>query len=523
MSKPLKYAFGFGVRGDSMAKDAGKPVAVAKRRAKAVLKPREAKPAAQTVSEPHTVDPEKLEIWRSLPEDQRNALREREAARLFARAAQAHRDGNLIDAIKTYGKSLLLNPKQPDVYNNMGVALRAEGKLEAAVACYRRALVLKPNNAGVYSNMGNALRELGRLEIAQASHQQAVRLSPNSPEAYYNLGLVLRDLGQPDAALSCFDKALSLDENHVDCQWDRALTLLEMGRLKEGFAAYESRWNLARSPARTFDKPLWDGADLKGKSILIHHEQGFGDMIQFARYLPMIKARGGQVVVEVQPELARLMGSVEGVSKVFNRGQTPPKFDCYVPMMSLPHIFGTDIETIPADVPYVASIDPNAVQLPPAWGRIKRVGIAWAGRATHRNDKNRSAGFRHFIEILGLPGMSVFSLQKGDAADDITTFGCDGLVTDLGGRLRDFSDTAAVIAQLDLVITVDTALAHLAGAMGKPVWVAVPFAPDWRWMRCRDTSPWYPSMRLFRQQRHGAWDGVFAEIRRALGTEIADN
>lgn len=514
-----------------MAKQATKSTAPRKRRAKAVLKPRESATDAagmadagpvQAAQGAHTIDPEKLELWRSLPEDQRNALREREAARLFARAAELHRTGQLEEAVATYGKSLLLNPRQPDVYNNMGVALRNQGKLDAAIACYRRSLVLKQNNSGVYSNMGNALRELGRLEVALASHQQAVRLQPRSPEAYYNLGLVLRDLGQTDAALSCMDKALALNPDHADCQWDRALTLLEMGRLKEGFEAYESRWKLDRSPPRVFDKPMWDGSDLKGKTVLVHHEQGFGDMIQFARYLPMIVARGGRVVVEVQPELARLMGSVDGIAQVFNRGQTPPKFDCYIPMMSLPRIFGTDLDSVPADVPYVAPLDRNAVQLPPTLGRIKRVGIAWAGRATHRNDKNRSAGFRHFIEILGLPGLSVFSLQKGDPVKDIAEFGCANLVTDLSERIRDFSDSASVVSQLDLVITVDTALAHLAGAMGKPVWVAVPFVPDWRWLRDRDTSPWYPSMRLFRQRRQGAWDGVFQDIRRALRDEIAE-
>lgn len=503
-----------------------------KRRAKAVLKPRakvtpakssENKPEKQpTVSKPHTVDPEKLEIWRSLPEAERTALREREAMRMFQRAATSHRAGEMDAAVDAYGKSLLLNPKQPDVYNNMGVALRSQGKLEASIACYRRALVLKPNNAGVYSNMGNALREIGRLETSMASHQQAVKLSPKSTEAYYNLGLVLRDLGQTDAALSCFDRALELDETHVDCQWDRALTLLEMGNLKVGLEAYEWRWKLDRSPPRTFDVPMWDGSKLNGKTVLVHHEQGFGDMIQFARYLPMIKERGGQVVVEIQPELASVFGTVKGVSKIFNRGQTPPKHDFYIPMMSLAHIFGTELKTIPAKVPYISAPDANAVQLPTSLGKIKRVGIAWAGRPTHRNDRNRSAGFKHFIEILGLPGMSVFSLQKGPASQDISNFGCDALVTNLSGRINDFADTAAILSQLDLVITVDTALAHMAGAMGIPTWVAVPFAPDWRWMRGKETSPWYPSMRLFRQKRHGAWEGVFADIRRALRDDIAE-
>ena len=395
-----------------------KAAAKPKRRAKAVLKPRpKAAPERvqekqPTVSKPHTVDPEKLEIWRSLPEAERNALREREAIRMFQRAAASHRTGDMDDAIDAYSKSLLLNPKQPDVYNNMGVALRSQGKLEAAIACYRRSLVLKPNNAGVYSNMGNALRENGRLETAMASHQQAVKLSPKSTEAYYNLGLVLRDLGQTDAALSCFDRALELDETHVDCQWDRALTLLEMGNLKAGFEAYECRWKLDRSPPRVFNVPMWDGSDLNGKTVLVHHEQGFGDMIQFARYLPMIKERGGQVVVEIQPELARVFGTVKGVDKIYNRDQKPPKHDFYIPMMSLAHIFGTDAKSIPAKVPYISAPDTNAVQLPPSLGKIKRVGIAWAGRPTHRNDRNRSAGFKHFIEILGTRDVCIFVTKR---------------------------------------------------------------------------------------------------------------
>ena len=320
--------------------------------------------------------------------------------------------------------------------------------------------------------------------------------------------------------MSCFNKALSLNPDHADCQWDRALTLLEDGKLKDGFEAYESRWNLDRNPRRDLGKPLWDGRELKGKTVLVTHEQGFGDMIQFARYLPMVKARGGTVIVEVQPELARLMSTVAGVDRAINRGQPLPEFDFYLPMMSLAHVFETDAGSIPADVPYLAAPDPQAVQLPANLGSMKRIGIAWAGRPTHRNDRNRSTGFRHFIELLGLPGVSMFSLQKGPASSEIAELGCESLVTDLGGRLKDFADTAAVVSQLDLIVTVDTALAHLAGALGKPVWIALPFAPDWRWMRGRSDSPWYPSARLFRQKRPGAWEGVFGDIRRALRDEI---
>jgi len=476
-----------------------------------------------TTPERPQVDPAALEAWRSMPEEQRAALREREAMRAFQAAAEHHRARRLDDAVKGYGKALMLNPRIPDVYNNLGVALRAQGKLEASIACYRRALALRPNNSGVYSNMGNALRELGRLEVAKASHQQAVKLAPTSPEAFYNLGLVLRDLGESDAAMSCFDRTLALNPDHVDCHWDRSLALLQKGELKDGFDEYEWRWKLERSPPRDYEQPEWDGGDFKGKTLLVHQEQGFGDMIQFARFLPMVKAKGGTVVVEAQPELASLFSTLDGVDKVVDKGAELPAFDLYVPMLSLGRVLGIDLDSIPADMPYMRPPELHPVQLPASLGRIKKVGISWAGKPTHQNDRNRSCPFNHFVDLLGLAGMTVFSLQKGPRVAEVAEAGAEALVTDIGTRLGDFADTAAVIEQLDLIITVDTALAHLAGALGKPVWVVLPYSPDWRWMLSRRDSPWYPSMRLFRQRRFGAWGPVFVDIRRALRDDFLGN
>jgi len=477
-------------------------------------------PDAVPALSPGSPTPEQIAVWKSLPSDQKTALREREAARVFGLAVEHHQKGNLAEAVENYGKSLLLNPKVADAYNNMGVALRALGKLEAAVACYRRCLVLRPNNAGANSNLGNALRELGRLQLSVAAHQQAIKLTPESPESYYNLGLVLRDLGQVTQALAAFERTLGYNPDHADCRWDRALTLLLRGDFLPGFEEYDWRWKLDRSPPRGFTEPEWDGSDLKGKTLLIHQEQGFGDMIQFARYIPMAKARGGTVVLEVQPELSRLFSTLPGVDKVVNRGSPLPKFDFFIPMMSLAKVFATTKETVPVDIPYLTPPDMHAVQLPASLERQRQIGIVWAGKPTHQNDKNRSCRFTDFIELLGVPGVTVYSLQKGPREADITENGCSALVLNLGNRLDDFADTAAVIQQLDMVITVDTSVAHLAGALGKPVWVLVPFAPDWRWMTETDTSPWYPTMRLFRQKKYGEWDSVFVEVRRALREEL---
>lgn len=443
-------------------------------------------------------------------------LREREAVRVFAVASDFHRRGRLDEAIRGYARALSLNPRLADAYNNIGVALRTQGKLEAAIACYQRSLVLRPNTSSTYSNLGNALRELGRLEAAAASMQQAIRLAPDGPEPLYNLGLVLRDMGQDEKALTCFETVLKMRPDHVECHWDRALLLLLRGDFPRGFEEYEWRWKLKRSPPRGFRQPVWDGRPFQGKTVLLHQEQGFGDMIQFARYIPIVKKLGGRVMVECQGEIARLVATVEGIDQVIVRGSPLPPFDMYAPMLSLPRILKTTKEAIPAAVPYVKPPELSTIPLPVGGQQQLRIGISWAGRPTHRNDRNRSCGIEHFVELMGMPGTVFFSLQKGDRAQDLRDKASEALVMDVGRRLEDFADTASVVQQLDLVITVDTALAHLAGALGKPAWVAIPFVGDWRWMREGETTPWYPSMRLFRQKTRGDWNSTFNEMRRAL-------
>ena len=442
--------------------------------------------------------------------------REREAVRLFALAAEQHRQGLLDEAVRGYARALALNPRIADAYNNLGVALRAQGKFGAAVACYRRSLALRPDNAGVYSNMGNALREMGRLEAAAKSHQRAVKLSPGSAETIYNLGLVMRDDGRAEEALVFFEKAMSIRPDYPDCRWDRALNMLQRGNYEEGFAEYEWRWKLDRSPPRGYSKPLWDGSDLGRRTILIHQEQGFGDMIQFIRFIPLVKERGGTIIIECQPELLRLFSSVPGVDRVVPKGRPLPKFDVFAPMLSLPRILGTTEKNIPRLVPYLTAPELHSVHLPMTPGIRMRIGLSWAGKPTHRNDHNRSCSLDDFMDLLGLEGLAFFSLQKGEAAGQLSANGCEALITDVGNRFEDFAGTAAALMQLDLVITVDTAIAHLAGALGRPVWVVIPYAPDWRWLSDRTDSPWYPTMRLFRQEKPQDWETVFANLKTAL-------
>ncbi|HJO74212.1 MAG TPA: tetratricopeptide repeat protein [Rhodospirillales bacterium] len=498
-----------------------------KRTISATMKPVVGTPAAAPAPQTPTAAPapqpptaEQVATWQALEPDQKLALREREAVRMFGQGLEHHRRGETEDTARIYSQALILNPNFPDIYNNLGVALRTLGKLEASAACYQRSLALNPNNGGSYTNLGNVLRALGRLDVAAASHRRAVELTPESADSHYNLGLALRDLGDTDEALQCFAKTLELTPDHPGSHWDRSLALLQKGDLKGGFEEYEWRWKQTSNPPRGFQQPEWDGAELKGKTILLHQEQGFGDMIQFARYIPMVKERGGTIIVEAQPQLSRLFSTIDGVGQVVNRGSDLPKFDVYAPMMSLARIFGTTLDTVPAAVPYLKPPDQHAQQLPATMSKKLKVGIAWAGRPTHKNDANRSCSFSHFTELMGLADITFYSLQIGPSVGDIAAQGCEAFVTELGSKMNDFADTAAVVQQLDLVITVDTAVAHLAGALGKPVWVAAPYPGDWRWMLEREDSPWYPTLRLFRQPAPGDWKTVFENLRRSL-TELA--
>jgi tetratricopeptide (TPR) repeat protein len=444
-----------------------------------------------------------------------------DAALLLRTANAAHKAGRLEDAIAAYVEALALSPGLKGPYNNIGAAFYVLGRYEAAAAWYREALARGDDNA--QGNLGEAYRRLGRFTEAEALQRTVLATAPGDLNGHFCLAQTLRDSGYLEEALAEFETVLGLQADHVAAAWNRALLLLQLGRYAEGFEAYETRFRRAETPPRALAVPRWQGEPLEGRTILLYDEQGFGDVMQFARFVPEVAARGGRIVLECKALLVRLLQSLEGAPVVVARGQALPAHDLAAPLLSVPGLLRTTLETLPAPRRYLASPAGLAERMAPivrrAPGTLK-VGIVWAGRPLEPQDAVRSAGLLHFAELAGLPGVALFSLQVGPRAANIVALGLKGLITDLSPVLKDFAATAAVIDNLDLVITIDSAVAHLAGALGKPVWLALAFTGDWRYLARRSDSPWYPSMRLFRQARFGDWEGTFRNIATAL--EVRD-
>ncbi len=439
----------------------------------------------------------------------------------FELGRRAQLAGRLDEAITRYRAVLKRAPEHGGALNNLGVALKVLNRFAPAVACYHRALAAKPDDVGLLTNLGNALRGLGRFEEAEAALERALALSPDSVDALNNLSLTRKGARRFHEAIEGLTEVIRRRPDDAEAHLDLALALLQIGELERGFREYEWRWRTKELPSRGFTQPVWDGTPLDGKTILLHAEQGFGDALQFVRYVPLVAARGGRVVLECLGGLEKLMQSVEGLTMIVTKGAALPPFDVQAPLLSLPHLFGTTLATIPAPARYVSAPSDfvqrfrTRLRAPP--GMLK-IGVVWAGKPSHKNDHNRSAGFAHFVDLLGYGGARWYSLQVGPRAADISAFDCQGLIDDLAPELDDFATTAAAIENLDLVITVDTSVAHLAGALGKPIWLMLAFGGEWRYPEGREDSPWYPSMRLFQQARFGDWDGVFRRVRQALET-----
>lgn len=433
----------------------------------------------------------------------------------LAKAVEAHRGNRLDEAVVLYTQVLRAAPYVLDAYNNLGVALRTQKRPEAAIACYRRAIAIDSRHAASYSNLGNAFRDLARYEEAVAAHRQAWALNPDGRDTMYNLALALRDLGAMDESLALMEKILIDHPDHHECRWDRAISYLQMGDYARGLPEYESRWNLKRSPPRQVPRPRWDGSPLGERTLFLHQEQGFGDMLQFARFVaPSKKQFGGRMILECPKPLLRLFGSVEGLDGVVPTGQMPADTDVHLPLLELPALLGVTLDHLPGPVPYLAPPPNHPFRMPEAPPGTRRIGVVWAGKLTPRD---RSCPLTKMVELTGFPGTAFYSLQLGERAADLGRHACPALITDLGPLLRDFADTAAVMSQLDLIITIDSAAAHLAGALGRPCWVLLLYASDWRWLMNRDDSPWYPTLRLFRQGRVNHWDDVFERVGEALG------
>jgi Flp pilus assembly protein TadD len=429
--------------------------------------------------------------------------------------------GRLDEAVASYRRAIELRPDHPEANNSLGNALGERGQLDEAVVCYHRAIELRPHYAEAYYNLGITLKEQGKLDGAIAAYRNAIQLRPNYQEAYYNQGNALRDQRRLDDAVASYRQAIGLIPDFPDAHHNCALALLALGDLQAGWAEFEWRWRTSEFIAsrRDFAQPRWRGEASEGQTLLIHAEQGFGDTIQFCRYGPLAATRGVRVIMEVQKPLVRLLRGLKGVDLVIGRGDELPRFDLHCPMLSMPMAFGTIVSTIPAADAYLrADVGRSAAwreRLATMAIQGTRVGLVWAGKPSNMADPRRSIAVDRMAPLFGLSGVRLFSLQKDGPKPP-----AELPLIDVMDEMNDFADTAALIANLDLVISVDTAVAHLAAALGKPVWLLDRFDACWRWLVGRRDSPWYPGLSIYRQPRPDDWDAVLAEVVRDLSNVV---
>ncbi len=427
--------------------------------------------------------------------------------------------GDFDRAKEYFQKCLAIDPSIPEAHNNLGAcSLKLHDPL-VALNHANRAIELNPDYAEAWSNRGNAFNDLKRHDEALASHERSIELNPDYAEAWSNRGNAFNDLRRHEEALASYDRSIELKPDYAKAHWNKSLVLLRCGFFEEGWKLYEWRWQLDSSTSlrRDFIQPLWRGEQpIAGRTILLHAEQGLGDTIQFYRYVKLVALRGAKVIVEVQKPLVGIFKTLGGSITVVAKGDVLPKFDYHCPLLSLPLAFKTDLNSISADIPYLCPDNKKLQEWSIKVGLKKqiRIGIVWGGSREHKNDKNRSICALAMSKLL-TDNFEWFSLQK-EYRDGDRQMLERSKVYDYSNVLLDFSDTAALLSQLDLVISVDTSVAHLAGAMGKPTWVMLPYIPDFRWLWDREDSPWYPSMRLFRQPAPGDWSPVIYNVSSAL-------
>jgi tetratricopeptide (TPR) repeat protein len=467
-----------------------------------------------------------LRLWQAALDDYDSALA-RQQGQPGEADSHNHR-GNVLkelrrypEALQSYDRAIQLEPGRANFHNNRGIVLRVAGSYLEALAAFDHALALDPAYAQAFNNRANTLNNLGRLEEALQSYEQAIALHPDAATFHTNRGNILQELQMPEAALRSYRQATQLDPADAHARWSLSLGLLQLGQFEEGWPAYESRWE--RPPYRErrsahFLRPRWSGdAELEGKTILIHAEQGLGDTLQFCRYATRVAQRGARVLLEVQAPLRGLLQGLTGVAQVLSPGDPVPAFDLQCPLLSLPLAFQTGLDNIPAAVPYLRASPAKIAQWQGALGSRTRprVGLAWSGSSNHQHDHKRSIALAEFLTLLPA-GVQPVSLQKEVREADLPVLQRRPDLLHFGDALADFSDTAALCALVDVVVCVDTSVAHLAGALGRPVWLLLPVNPDWRWLLDRADSPWYPSARLFRQAMPGQWGDVLQDVRRAL-------
>ncbi len=471
----------------------------------------------------------------------------------YSRGNTLHELKQFPEALASYDRALAVRPDYVEALTNRGATLQELKQFEEALASYDRALAASPDYAEALSNRGNTLHDLKRFPEALASYDRALAVRPDYAEAFYNRGNALHAQKQFPDALASYDGALALRSDYAVALSNRGNTLHDLKRFPEALASYdralavqpdyaeahhnkslcrrligdfdrgwekcEWRWETEqqRTEKRNFPQPLWRGSnEIAGKTVLLHAEQGYGDTIQFCRYVPLVAERGARVILEVQRPLHELMSTLAGAAQIITTGDLLPDFEVHCPLLSLPLAFGTRLDTIPSATPYLRAPSQATTnwdaRLPK---RRPRIGLAWSGNPVHKNDRNRSIGLSCLSSLIDIDATFV-SLQNDVRTEDATALKDRGDLLHFGDALRNFSDTAALISNLDLVISVDTGVAHLAGALAKPVWVLLPYIPDWRWLLDRDDSPWYPTGRLFRQDDTRAWDNVIARVHTAL-------
>jgi cytochrome c-type biogenesis protein CcmH/NrfG len=447
--------------------------------------------------------------------------RSNQLQQLFTEGSGLLQAGDAAAALACFQAAREIDPSNAILHLYAGAALHDLGSYEDAIDSYQHAIAIAPNLGEAHNNLGNSLMALDRFAEAADSFLRSSGFLAASPVPLTARATALQALGKVAEAEAVCRRALLLDPSFAAAHWNLALNLLLQGRYKEGWQEYEWRWRKPdfSSPIRHTDVPLWDGSPLDGRTILLHAEQGFGDAIQFVRYVPLVARCGENVILECHPQLVSLFQGIKGIKSVIAFGETVPEYDCQAPFLTLPRIFGSSLESIPAcpllSIP-VERLSKWQQRTARYYG--PKVGLVWAGSSIHRNDSLRSIPLKFFSTFSMPAEINLFSLQLGAAKHQLELSSLAEHVIDLTDQIHDFADTAALIEQLDLVISIDTAVAHLAASMGKPVYLLLPFAPDWRWLLDRSDSPWYPTIRIFRQKQPGDWGEVMTRIHPALAT-----
>ena len=437
----------------------------------------------------------------------------RDADAMYWLAMIGSRFGRPVAAMQLLVDASRLRPTSTAILSALGTALLNANQLQPAQEALERAIRLSPRDFDAHHNLAVVHERLGRLPQAAESFRAAVNISPGNAFAHLNLATILRDLGELDDAVRHFERAIAIDPNLAHAHMGLAWVLLLRGEFGRGWEEYEWRWRVPGVALPKLEQPMWDGSSLAGRAIMLHAEQGLGDSIHFSRYAKVLAELGAKVALYCPASLAPLLATAPGVARAVSRWAELGQFDVWLPLMSLPQRLGTILKSIPASIPYVSIDELRGRQWSERVARDNvpgvKVGLCWAGNRANINDVNRSIPAAMLAPLLGVGGVSFYCLQFGNELKPV------GLI-DHTGAIGDFADTAAIVAQLDLVISADTAVAHLAGAMGKPVWTMLPYAPDWRWMLDRDDSPWYPTMRLFRKTPCEPWPPLIERVRSEL-------